>query len=50
MPAGEGTADSEEDVTGDSGMGTGSGSAQYGGVEAWRQAMDNPPPSKTIVM
>ena len=25
-------------------MGTGSGSAQYGGVEEWRHAMKNPPP------
>jgi len=44
IPAGEGTADSDEDVTGDSGMGTGSGSAQYEDVKAWRQAMHNPPP------
>ena len=28
----------------DSGMGTGSGSAQYEDVETWRQALDNPPP------
>ena len=42
MPAGEGTADSDEDVTGDSGMGTGSGSAQYDGVEAWETGNGQP--------
>ena len=50
MPPGQCTADSDEDVTGDSGMGTGSGSAQYEDVETWRQALDNPPPGKTAII
>ena len=34
----------EQDCTGDSGMGTGSGSDQYGGLEEWKNAMQDPPP------
>ena len=34
----------ENDQTGDSGMGTGSGSANYGTCEVWKNAMNNPPP------
>ena len=46
MPTGEGTADSDDGVTGESGMGTGLDSVQYEDMEAWRQALDNSPPSK----
>ena len=40
-------SDEEEndDQTGDSGMGTGSGAAQYGTVEEWKGAIKNPPDS-----
>ena len=34
----------EQDCTGDSGMGTGSDSDQYGGLEEWKNAMQDPPP------
>ena len=34
----------ENDQTGDSGMGTGSGASKYGSLEEWKQAMKNPPP------
>ena len=37
LPAGE-------DCTGDSGIGTWSGSDQYGGLEEWKNAMQDPPP------
>ena len=50
LPAGEGTADSDDDVTGESGLGTGSGSAHYEDVQAWRQALDNPPPGRTAII
>lgn len=36
----------EQDCTGDSGMGTGSGSGQYGSLEEWKDAMQHPPPEK----
>lgn len=38
------TAVEEEDWTGDSGMGTGSGTASYEAVFEWRQALKQPPP------
>ena len=34
----------ENDWTGDSGMGTGSGSTWYGTRDEWRDALKNPPP------
>jgi hypothetical protein len=42
----EGVGTEEDDWTGDSGMGTGSDSAQCGGIEEWRRAMKHPPPVK----
>ena len=36
----------ENDHTGDSGIGTGSGTAQYGTHDEWRNALKNPPPGK----
>ena len=34
----------EDDCTGDSGVGTGSGSAKYGDVEDWKRGITKPPP------
>ena len=39
----------ENDWTGDSGMGTGSGSTRYGTRDEWREALKNPPPGVYIV-
>ena len=36
--------DDDDDQTGDSGMGTGSGSAEYGDRNAWKSAIKHPPP------
>jgi hypothetical protein len=36
----------ENDWTGDSGMGTGSGSTRYGTRDEWREALKNPPPEQ----
>ena len=38
------TATEEDDCTGDSGVGTGSGSAKYGDVEDWKRGITKPPP------
>jgi hypothetical protein len=37
-------ATEEDDCTGDSGVGTGSGSAKYGDVEDWKRGITKPPP------
>ena len=37
-------ATEEDDCTGDSGVGTGSGSAKYGDVEDWKREITKPPP------
>ena len=34
----------EGDQTGDSGIGTGSGTTRYGTVAEWKKAIQNPPP------
>lgn len=49
LPTGRGTADSDDDVTGDSGLGTGLGNAQYEDVVTWRRAFDAPTPGKTAI-
>ena len=43
MPISERDLEEEEDGTGDSGRGTGSGTAKYGDIQEWREAMENPP-------
>jgi hypothetical protein len=40
----EHVATEEEDQTGDSGMGTGSGTTSYGTIEEWKGSIQNPPP------
>lgn len=49
LPTGRGTADSDDDITGDSGLGTGLGNAQYEDVETWRRAFDNRPSGKSAI-
>ena len=38
------------DRTGDSGMGTGSCSADYDGRDQWKQAMKSPPPGENFCL
>ena len=45
----DGCAD-ENDQTGDSGMGSGSGTTKYGTVEQWKEAIQNPPPGVYIFL
>ena len=44
------TATEESDQTGDSGMGTGSGTTLYGTIEEWKESIQNPPPGMCIAL
>lgn len=44
------TATDETDQTGDSGKGTGSGTAKYGSIEEWKKGIQNPPPGMHIAL
>lgn len=50
MLAEEDPADLNEDVTGDSGMGTSSGCAPYDSVVTWRQGVNDSPPDSIYCM
>ena len=39
----------ESDQTGDSGMGSGSGTTKYGSIKEWKEAIQNPPPGISII-
>ena len=41
--------EAENDQTGDSGMGSGSGSGQYGAVNEWKRAIRHPPPGIIVL-
>ena len=40
----------ESDSTGDSGMGTGSGTTKYGSIKEWKEAIQNPPPGICVYL
>ena len=48
MGADETATEEEGDQTGDSGMGTGSGTTKYGTIEEWKKGIQNPPPGMYI--